>query len=265
MYVSGELFQEKCRWNIDSRYPIRKWKLMLELKKSDRIFMKLNDIPFFISIVKSLLIPVPFDLVIHNSDKPFTQQLYNELKPFARRIYAVNNECPYAITLPLGFRDHQYTSHHSLKSVIVEPPVERSIKCLVNFLISTNPSIREPVFNFFKDKSFCTVQDYTSYNYQKSLTHSDSETMQRRIDFYRTLKRTKFAICPRGEGLDTHRVYECVALGVIPIVMSSPLNELYSKFPIWIVNSWEEVTESSLDSCTIESNPASIINFNIQW
>jgi hypothetical protein len=86
MYVSGELFQEKCRWNIDSRYPIRKWKLMLEIKKSDRIFMKSSDIPTFLCLVKSLLIPVPFDLVIHNSDQPFTQELYNELKPFARRI-----------------------------------------------------------------------------------------------------------------------------------------------------------------------------------
>jgi hypothetical protein len=263
MFISGELFQQKCKWNIDNRYPIRKWSLFLEIKKGDRIFMKLNDIPSFLSIAKSIL--VPLDIVIHNSDESFTQEMFNMLKPHSRRIYAVNCLTPYAISLPLGFRDHQYTSHHTLKSVIAEPDVERSIKCLVNFLISTNPSIRQPVFDFFKDKSFCTVQDYTSYDYQKSLSHSDSETMQRRIDFYRTLKRTKFAICPQGTGMDTHRVYECIVLGVIPIVLSSPLNELYSKFPIWIVNSWEEVTESSLDSCTIHPNPASIINFNISW
>jgi hypothetical protein len=263
MYISGELFQQKCKWNIDNRYPIRKWKLFLEIKKGDRIFMKLGDIPSFLSIAKTL--PVPLDLVIHNSDQPFTQEMFNVLKPYARRIYAVNSVTPYAISLPLGFRDHQYTSHHSLNHILHEPPVERSIKCLVNFLISTNPSVRQPVFDFFKDKSFCTVQDYTSYDYQKSLIHSDSETMQRRIDFYRTLKRTKFAICPQGEGLDTHRIYECVALGVIPIVISSPLNDLYSKFPIWIVKSWNEVTEDALDKCTIQPNPYSVINFNISW
>jgi hypothetical protein len=260
MFISGELFQQKCKWNIDNRYPIRKWKMFLEIKKGDRIFMKLNDIPSFLCLAKSIF--VPLDIVIHNSDESFTQEMFNMLKPYARRIYAVNCLTPYAISLPLGFRDHQYTSHHTLKRVMAEPPVERSIKCLVNFLISTNPSIRQPVFDFFKDKSFCTVQDYTSYDYQKSLSHSDSETMQRRIDFYRTLKRTKFAICPQGTGLDTHRVYECIVLGVIPIVLSSPLDNLYSKFPIWIVKSWEEVTE---DACTIHPNPASIINFNISW
>lgn len=263
MLLSGELFQQKCKWNIDNRYPIRKWKLFLEIKKGDRIFMKIEDIPSFLSIAKTL--PVPLELVIHNSDQLFTQELYDVLKKYALRIYAVNSITPYAISLPLGFRDHQYTSHHILKSVINEPSVERSIFCLINFLISTNPSIRQPVFDKFKNKSFCTVQDYTLYNYQQSLNHSDSETMQRRTDFYRTLKRTKFAICPQGCGIDTHRVYECVALGVIPIVLSSPLNELYSKFPIWIVNSWDEVTDTSLDSCTVQSNPASIINFHIPW
>lgn len=263
MFISGELFQQKCKWNIDNRYPIRKWKMFLEIKRGDRIFMKLCDIPSFLSIAKTL--PAPLDLVIHNSDEPFTQEMFNILKPYARRIYAVNCVTHYAISIPLGFRDHQYTSHHVLNHILHEPSVERDIKCLVNFLISTNPDIRKPVYNFFENKSFCTLQDYTSYNYQKSLTHSDSETMKRRTDFYRTLKRTKFAICPQGEGLDTHRVYECVALGVIPIVISSPLDDLYSKFPIWIVKSWEEVTDASLNSCTIQPNPASVINFNIQW
>ena len=30
--------------------------------------------------------------------------------------------------------------------------------------------------------------------------------------------------------------------GCIPIVPSSPLNPLYQKLPVWIVNNWNEVT-----------------------
>jgi hypothetical protein len=263
MLLSGQLFQNKCKWNFDNRYPIKKWKLFLEVKKGDRIFMKFEDIFNFLLLARTL--PVPVDLVIHNSDHSFTQDMFNVLKPYARVIYAVNNECPYAITLPLGFRDHQYTSHHIIKHILNEPPVERTIKCLINFLISTNVAVRQPVFDFFKDKSFCTTQDYTTYNYSKSLNHSDSETMHRRTDYYRTLKKSKFAICPRGQGLDTHRVYECIIFGVIPIVLTSPLDSLYSKFPIWIVKSWEEVTEEALEKCPIQPNPASVINFHIPW
>ena len=187
------------------------------------------------------------------------------MRPYARRIFAVNSVTPNGIQLPLGFRDHQYTSHHIMTSILSEPPVERVIKCLVNFLISTNSKIRQPVFDYFKDKSFCTVQDYVNYNFVKSLMHSDSETMSHRVNFYRTLKRTKFAICPQGTGIDTHRVYECILFSVIPIVITSPLDTLYSQFPILIVNKWEDITEEMLNKCTIQPNPSSIINFRVPW
>lgn len=263
MFISGQLIQSQCRWNLDDRYPIRKWMLSIMVNTGDKVFMKHSDIPKFIEYAK--LLPVKVDAVIHNSDESFTHETYELIKPFVQNVYAVNCVTPLATILPLGFRDHQYTSHHIMNSIADEPDVPRSILCLVNFLISTNIEARQKAFNTFKDQQFCTVQDYINYDFGKSLSHSLPETMEKRVEFYRTLKKTKFAICPPGTGIDTHRVYECIFFGVIPIVISSPLDSLYRKLPVWIVSDWNEITEDTLNSCTIQPNPSAVKEFRIDW
>ena len=263
MFISGQLIQSECRWNIDDRYPIRLWVLSPMVSQGDRVFMKHSDIPKFIGYVKAL--PVKVDAVIHNSDESFTDEDYERIKPYVRNVYAVNCVSSLARKLPLGFRDHQYTSHFIMKSVSDEAEQPRTINCLVNFLISTNHHERQRAYDFFKDKPFCTVQDYVTYDFGKSLNHSHPETMEKRVEFYRTLKRTRFAICPPGTGIDTHRVYECIYFGAIPIVLSSPLDSLYSDLPVWIVKDWNEVTEDSITKCAIVPNPNTLKTFKIEW
>lgn len=236
MFVSGAYFQEQCRWNLDNRYPIRKWSSVLDLKTGDSVFLKVSDIPYFLS-----LHPLrPVSLVVHNSDESFTDELYFRVKPFVTEVSAVNCVTRYAKQLPLGLRDHQYTSHHVLRAVMAEPAVPRDVLCLVNFLIATNPGERQSVYDMFKNNSLCLVQhDYM--HYQKSMNFQDEDNQKRRLEFYRTLKRCKYAICPAGTGIDTHRVYECINLGVIPIVRSSPLDTLYAGMPVKIVRAWTDV------------------------
>lgn len=58
----------------------------------------------------------------------------------------------------------------------------------------------------------------------------------------------KFTISPVGHGHDCYRVWEALYLGVIPIVVRSPLYEQFSDLPILMVDSWDQVTEEYLDS-----------------
>jgi hypothetical protein len=127
---------------------------------------------------------------------------------------------------------------------MAEPQPERTILCLVNFLIGTNQQEREAVYNEFKNDPLCTVQhEYMHYPLGKSLNFSDAETQQRRLNFYRDVKRSKYILCPSGTGLDTHRVYEAILLGATPIVRSSPLDSLYATMPVRIVNEWKDVRD----------------------
>lgn len=238
MFLSGHHFQQQCRWNLDNRYPIRIWSSYSELKRGDSLFLKVMDIPYFLS----LRIPVPVSLVVHNSDESFTDELYTRVKPYVTDVSAVNCVSRHAKQLPLGLRDHQYASHHILQAVMNEPAVPRDILCLVNFLVATNSSERQVVYDMFKNNRHCLVQSsYTHFHSpNKTIRFADPEIQRMRLEFYRTLKRCKYALCPPGTGLDTHRVYECIHLGVIPIVRSSPLDSLYATMPVKIVKTWEE-------------------------
>lgn len=66
------------------------------------------------------------------------------------------------------------------------------------------------------------------------------------------LARSDFVICPRGNGLDTHRLWEALLLGSYPVVQTSTLNPLYEDLPVVVVNQWEEVTPEFLEKKKIE-------------
>ena len=103
MFVSGAHFQAQCKWNLDNRYPIRRWSSLFELKTGDSVFLKVSDIPYFLS-----LRPIrPVSLVVHNSDESFTDQLYTAVRPYITSVSAVNCVTTYAKQIPLGLRDHQ--------------------------------------------------------------------------------------------------------------------------------------------------------------
>lgn len=57
------------------------------------------------------------------------------------------------------------------------------------------------------------------------------------------LSRHKYCACPRGNGIDTHRVWECLYLGVVPVVERVPeLYIWYKDLPILWVESFTMVT-----------------------
>lgn len=245
MYISGELLQSYCKWNLDTRYEPRLW-TNDTLMDGDRVFLKMSDIPFFLANPPCKRVR----LVIHNSDETFEEYHFDMLESYTLSIQAVNCNSSRAGQLPLGFRDNQYTAHLILDEVKNEGHVEKDIFCLVNFLIETNPKERSNCFNYFTTQTFCSFEgDYFTYDKQKSLTHTDAETLQRRKDFYRLLKRSKFVICPQGTGVDTHRFYEALFFGAIPIVKTSFLDKLYVKYGnIVIVNEWSDVNYDFLKS-----------------
>jgi len=57
----------------------------------------------------------------------------------------------------------------------------------------------------------------------------------------------KFILSPPGTGFDCHRTWEAVLVGVIPIVLSSTLNELYYNLPILVVDTYDIITEHFLN------------------
>jgi hypothetical protein len=74
------------------------------------------------------------------------------------------------------------------------------------------------------------------------------------------LARHRFSICPRGNGIDTHRFWECQYLGVVPVVERSAHTELWEQqgLPMVLLDDWSDLSRRRLEaerpvlSCDIE-------------
>jgi hypothetical protein len=108
---------------------------------------------------------------------------------------------------------------------------EKKYLLYMNFSAGTNPSARKPAYDYFKDKDFCHVTGRMSVeSYLWNVVHA------------------KFVVSPHGNGLDCHRTWEALYLGVIPIVKTSSLDQLYEDLPVLIVDDWSDVTREFLET-----------------
>jgi hypothetical protein len=60
-------------------------------------------------------------------------------------------------------------------------------------------------------------------------------------ELYRTMLSHAAIVCPRGNGLDTHRMWETLLLGRIAIVERSSLDPLWDGLPVVVLDSWSEL------------------------
>lgn len=66
-------------------------------------------------------------------------------------------------------------------------------------------------------------------------------------DYIKTLSTYKFIATPPERGIDSHKCWEGLMVGTIPIVISSSLDELYKELPVIIVKSYKEITHEYLN------------------
>ena len=66
-------------------------------------------------------------------------------------------------------------------------------------------------------------------------------------EYFTKLPNYKFVVSPEGNGIDTHRTYEALIAGCIPIVQRNPLvEEKYRGCPILFTDDYSEITEEYL-------------------
>ena len=102
--------------------------------------------------------------------------------------------------------------------------------------LNVNPqthSMRKAIIDKFKDKSYVTYEQPTN-------------TMIGRKDFLRKIKQHSFVICPRENGIDTHRLYETLYMGSIPITEYNDIHASLLDLPILFITDWNIITEEYL-------------------
>jgi hypothetical protein len=242
-FISGAVFKDMCRYNLDDRYTVVPFDKAV--KEGDKVFLKVIDIDTFIKQPP----PVKVTVVISNSDETFDDTLYKKVSPYSKMIYAINCSAKGAIQIPIGFRDDAYAPHKEYVDILNDPNIsgKKEILCFLSFSIPTNPTERQATHDVFAKHPWATIDnEYMNTPLSLSLNHNNPQTIKKRKDCYTKLKRAKCVICPAGAGRDTHRVYETLFFGAIPVIKTSFLDPMYEKLGgCWIVKDWSEVTEES--------------------
>jgi hypothetical protein len=183
-------------------------------------------------------------LVTGYSDHPIGQQETLILdEPGLEKWFANNIDLqhPKLIAVPLGLPNEVdfpiYGNTRRLYKAAQEVKMVKNM-AYMNWKCETFPSERQKVYNLFKDKPWVTAGtlDLTEDGHWKYLEDIHNH---------------KFCICPRGNGVDTHRMWEALYLGAIPICRHSAALQQFSDLPIMFVDEWSEVTPDNLE-CVYE-------------
>jgi hypothetical protein len=103
----------------------------------------------------------------------------------------------------------------------------------MNFLIQTYEAERQSCYSTFVGKPWVT------------LGQSD-KTLESRKKFLSEIRNHLFVLCPRGNGVDTHRVWETLYMGSIPIVKKVDAMNDFNDLPILFIHNWSDITEDFL-------------------
>jgi hypothetical protein len=176
-----------------------------------------------------------FILITHNCDTNVDGTFDvpdNVIKWYSQNVDVEN---PKIESIPIGLENGKWFKTVAKRDKMQKKLTERKhYKNLVylNSNVKTNPSERQPLYDLFKDKPWVT----SSYGV-------NGIGFEEYLD---SIYNHKYVFCPRGNGIDTHRLWETLYLGSVPIVKKSINTWFYNEMPILYVNNWDEVNEALL-------------------
>jgi hypothetical protein len=246
-----------------------------QLRDGDSIFISTRESEVPIHAVVAILRARNVSVVFYIMEEPLVAwEFVERLLPVSKRILVQNNEYdhPKVGIMPIGIRDcgsivamHRRFHHSCLyeKGVSMrltpDANTRRPIKCLLCFSVWTHPS-RQECYDLFTGArptgSPSFVYNLNDANDNAALCEEREkrntaeyfyEKVPPAVIYDKTLE-SRYALCPRGCGVDTHRFYECIYLGCVPIVVrtDTAFDRLYAAFPCLVVERWADVTEELL-------------------
>jgi hypothetical protein len=180
-------------------------------------------------------------IISGHSDYMITDELVSRYNP--KVWWGINNftNLDNVHTLPLGITNNTnesklhpiYGNLDQMIEVMNEPKNDINL-VYMNININTYPSERREVWNIFNNKEWVTKGNVNN-------------SLEGRKQFLREIRNHSFTLCPRGNGLDTHRLWETLYMGGIPIVRCENGYSAFKDLPICFIDSWNDVNQDFLE------------------
>lgn len=212
------------------------------IKSDEIIFVKTDLLPYFFNTYYAR-IKVPFYLITGVSDYPIDERYRifldqdKIIKWFGHNITIMHSKC---IKIPIAFDERERRRGSSANGeggdqVLLQKLYNqkrgfssKKNKLLVTHIGNTHSS-RKNVTKYFEGKDFAHFIGKKSFE-----------------DYMEKINEYKFVLCPRGNGEDTHRFWEVMLMGSVPVVERNGLVDFFGIFPCIIVDKFGDVNEKLL-------------------
>ena len=184
-----------------------------------KIFIYMHLLDNFISTLSSLDISKQYILYLHNSDHPLTDDIVDLLLKNKQiiKIYSQNPNCKLdkkIQLLPIGLQNSMFYSNIN----------ENCINLI--------QVIRETYFRKKDNLLYVNINPKT-FPYRKNILTSIQDAFPQKPimdnkSFLYDLSNNMFCLCVRGNGVDTHRFWESLYLGVIPVIINNKYTNIYN-------------------------------------
>jgi hypothetical protein len=240
--LSPKLFQKRKPKNIQIIvknenlifYKLRKF----VVKEGDIIFTHTGNLDNLFFLLRNINKDFNLTLITHQSDQIINEKMYSKKPLCIKTWFALNVDFddPNLIPLPLGV-----ANEYSYKKNIVMSNNNNKLKIstyqkdkltvYLNFNVTTNYLERQWIKDFFDNKKWVEIEDnpIEIEEYRKKVIDST------------------FVMCPPGNGTETHRMWEALFLGSIPIVKNHITYKNIQDLPVFFVDDFKEVSEDSLN------------------
>lgn len=261
-YITGEKIQLQCdlilgdlkdSWSVSKNPRILKeashkvlylQNIESKINNPYRIFcytQYLNKLDFLIS--KLLLFENKFIIYFHNSDTDFElhhlilfDKISNLEKVYTQNCNITNFK---VIPIPIGLPNNMW-SHGNLNifNEIVSTYIKKTKNIYFYFSLNTNQTKRKLCKDILEKKCIKWSNQLSYKSYLKEL------------------KSHYYCVCPEGNGLDTHRLWECLYLNVIPICLKNPFIEYFKnnfRLKIITLDNWNQLDINKLKYETFDN------------
>jgi hypothetical protein len=222
-------------------------RLVDRISSSRTIFIYTDAVPLFQEYVWPRLTGSGYVLMTHNSDHevgpenvPWIEQAGPRLVAWLAQNLVV--EHPKLCPLPIGVANSRWPHGdvNALCRVASEAEREQPSKLVHSaFDPRTHPDRR---------RAWDAVR--TAF----PGTRKEPAAGLRYADYLRDLVQHRFSVCPRGNGIDTHRFWECQYLGVVPVVERSTHTERWARegLAMLLLDDWSELSRERLETAPLD-------------
>ena len=206
--------------------------------------MMIENLFFYLKKLKNIK---NINLITHQTDLSINKKQYNKKPNCIEFWYTPNlnykhlNLQPIPLGLANDYSKKNLTIDHIINNLNNRSNKEKLRKIYVNFVPNTNEKKRNNLIEVLKDRKNVTfdLPNLTLEEYSNKIYNH------------------KYVLCPPGNGIDTHRLWETLYLGSTPVVEKIPGYEKYLEFPIIF---YENVNELNIE--TLEKKYHSISNMS---